>query len=529
MIKWAKLVVGGCLGVALMGPAVLTGQEPVRPQEQPYRVGEALPPMDPGREMVTLSLEEAIARALDSNLDIQSIRLAPELQAWSERAARAAFNPTVNASYGYNNSTSQSTSQLDGGARTTSQRQTFNSSLSQPLPWYGGRLNANFNNGRNATNNAFSTRNPSYSSSVNFSYSQPLLAGFRIDNQRASLQTLQIQADITDLQVASQVETITAQVSRSYWSLRAAIEQIEIQRRSLEQARSLLAENELRVELGQRTELQLLQSRAQVASAEQSQLNAEIQWRNQELAFKRLLMGGADDPLLGQTVNPSARPQLTEPSVDLDAAIARALQERADIRQQRMQREISEVNLDVTRNNTLPTLDMSASYSLQGVGGNLFERSSLGGDPVLVLESGYLDGLRSIADFETPSWSISLSGSYPIGTSSAETSLERARLQLRQTDLALRNQELSIVTQVTSAGLSVQNTFLQLEAARRSREAAEESAAAELARYELGVATLFEVVTAQNSVTSARLSELQATINHLNAIADFDRIQRIGG
>jgi outer membrane protein TolC len=148
---------------------------------------------------------------------------------------------------------------------------------------------------------------------------------------------------------------------------------------------------------------------------------------------------------------------------------------------------------------------------------------------VLIQEGGYLDGLRSIADFDTPSWNVSLSASYPIGTSSAETSLERARLQLRQTDLALRSQELAIVTQVTSAGLAVQNTFLQLEAARRSREAAEQSAEAELARFDLGVATLFEVVTAQNAVTSARLSELQATINHLNAIADFDRIQRIGG
>ena len=50
----------------------------------------------------------------------------------------------------------------------------------------------------------------------------------------------------------------------------------------------------------------------------------------------------------------------------------------------------------------------------------------------------------------------------------------------------------------------------------------------ELARFEVGVATNFELVTAQNSLTSARLSELQALINHLNAVADFERVQRVG-
>jgi outer membrane protein TolC len=44
----------------------------------------------------------------------------------------------------------------------------------------------------------------------------------------------------------------------------------------------------------------------------------------------------------------------------------------------------------------------------------------------------------------------------------------------------------------------------------------------------VGAATNFELVTAQNQVTEARLSELQALIAHLNAVAQFDRIQRVG-
>ncbi|HSG47554.1 MAG TPA: TolC family protein [Longimicrobiales bacterium] len=519
------------LAVLSLSAAPLTGQDPVQRQMQetePYVVGQALPPVDPGSTLMAMTLEEAVTRALEVNLTIQSVRLNPVIQDYALRVAQAAFSTTVNGTYGYNNATSLSTSQLDGGSQTNTIRQTFNTSIAKPLPWYGGRLNLNFSNSRTETDNTFATRNPSYSSQVNLSFTQPLLAGFKTDNQRAAVQTQQIQSQITDLQVLSQVENVIGQVQESYWALRAAIEQIEIQRRSLQQAEELVAQNRIRFQVGRGTEYQVIQSEAQLASAEQALLNAEIQWRSRELAFKQLLLGGAQDPVLYATINPVDLPALSAPSVDIQGAVQSALEQRTDIRQQRQQQRISEVNLAVTRNSKLPDLNLTASYALQGVGGNLFDRSGLGGEPVLVQQGGYFDGLNSIRDFDAPTWSLQLTASYPIGNNANEANLERARLQFRQQELALREQELAIVTQVTSAGLAVNNTYLQHQAAQRSREAAEQNAAAEQVRFNVGAATNFELVTAQNQVTTARLSELQALIAHLNAVAEFDRIQRIG-
>ncbi len=519
------------VGLALAAPSGLSGQEPARqqqPQQEPYVVGRALPPVEAGRTLVAMTLDDAIARALESNLDIQTVRLNPQIQRYSLLSAQAAFTPTLSLTSGYNNSTNQSTSQLDGGARTTSERFTFNTSMSKTLPWYGGRLSANFNNSRNATNNTFSTRNPSYSSTLSFNYSMPLLAGFKTDNQRATLETARIQSEITDLQVQAQIENIKYQVRQAYWGLRAAIEQIEIQRRNLAQAQQQYQDNQARVQGGRMTELQLVQSEAQVASAQQSLLNAQIQWRNQEFNFKRLMLAGPDDGLLMQTVNPTDQPVLLDRPVDIQAAIDTALQSRADIRQQREQRVISTVNLDVSKSNALPDLTLSAGYSLQGVGGNLYQRDGLGGDPVLVQAGGYGDGITAIKNFDTPTWNVQLQASYPLGTNSQKQALERARLQLRQTDLALRAQELNIITQVTQAGLNVQNTFLQYQAAQRNREASERNAESELLRYSVGVAINFEVVTAQNQLTSARLSELQAIINHMNAVNEFQRVKHVG-
>jgi len=533
MTKYVYRVSAWMLAGALTVPLGLSAQDPPpvpgQVEVDRYVVGTALPPLDEGRTMVSLTLEQAIERAFERNLDIQTARLNPRIQAFALQVARAAFSPTLSGTYGYNNSARQSTSQLDGGALTTTQRQTFNTSLSQTVPWYGGRLSADFNNSRTATDNSFTTRNPSYQSSVSLNYTQPLLAGRRTDNQRAAVRTQEIQGQITEIQLSALISNVTDQVRIFYWNLRATLEQIEIQRRALAQAQLLLTQNELRVQLGSMAQIQVIQAQSQVAAAEQALLNAEVQWRNAELGLKSLLISGADDPLLGQTINPSDTPTLREQAVDIAAAIEVALRERTDLRQQRQQLLASELDLAVTNNSSLPTLNLVAGYSLQGVGGNLFDRDGFGADPELIEEGGYLDGLNSIRRFDTPTWSVTMNFSYPIGMRSGKANAARAQLQFEQTNLAIRSQELTVVTQVTSAGLSVTDTNLQFQAAQRSRELAEESAAAEVTRFNAGVATNFEVGQANDDLTAARLSELRALINHINAIAEFERVQRVGG
>jgi len=516
------------LGTAfLLAPSAAEAlQEPAAPPApQTYEVGRALPPAVPGSTVIDLTLEEAVDRALENNLGLQSARLNPEIQDLGLEQAQAAFRPTFNSSVGYNNASSQSTSQLDGGARITTERNTFNFGLGQTLPWTGGRVTASFNNARTSTDNIFATRNPNFNSSLSLNYTQSLLSGRRIDQQRAALGTQVIQRRIVDIQLRGEAENVANQVRAAYWNLRSQIEQIEIQRRSLAQAEQLLENNRVRVRAGTMVEMDLAQAEVQVANAEQALLNAEIQWRAQELAFKRLLISGTGDPLWQQTVNPVDLPVFEERAVDIAGAVEEALDRRTDVQAQREQRQVALMNLDVTRESTLPDLNLSAGYSLQGVGGDLFSRSGLGGEPELLERGGYRDGLQSIANFDTPSLNVSLNFSYPLGMQAGRANLERARLQLRQSDLSLRNQELGIETEVTNAGLSVNNAFLQLQAATRSRQAAERSLEAELTRFEVGASTNFQVVTAQDALTSARLSELRAVIGYVNALAEFDRVR----
>ena len=71
------------VSLALLIPMGLSGQE----EGDTYEVGTALPPVDPGRTLVEITVEDAIERALEMNLNIQTARLNPQIQRYSLQAA----------------------------------------------------------------------------------------------------------------------------------------------------------------------------------------------------------------------------------------------------------------------------------------------------------------------------------------------------------------------------------------------------------------------------------------------------------
>jgi outer membrane protein TolC len=111
----------------------------------------------------------------------------------------------------------------------------------------------------------------------------------------------------------------------------------------------------------------------------------------------------------------------------------------------------------------------------------------------------------------------------------AKANYARALLQLDQSNATLKSQELNVSAAVTNAGLAVENTRKQYLAAQKNREAQERNTEAEQTRFDVGMSTNFNVVQVQNTLTTSRLTELRALISYLNAVAEFERIQRVGG
>ncbi len=351
-----------------------------------------------------------------------------------------------------------------------------------------------------------------------------MLANFKIDNARNNVRTQQIQRQIVDIQLLQTIENTKASIRTAYWALRRAIEQVEIQRRALELSQRLLQDNRTKVEIGTMAPIDIVQNESTVANNQQALLNARISWQTSELTFKRLLVSGTSDPLYGQTINPTEQPPAIEQvQVDIPKAISTALQERTDIAQTKKTLESNAFTLELRKNATLPSVNVSGSYVLNGTGGNVYSHG------ILTEESGYLDVLRGIGQLEQPTWTLGLTFTYPLGMVAARATLAQAQIQYQQAQANLKAQELSVSTDVTSAGLAVQNTYQQLLAARVSSDAALRNAEAEQTRFDNGMSNNYNIATAQNNLTTSRVTELNALIAYVNAIADYERKQRIGG
>ena len=470
-----------------------------------------------------LTLEDAIARALERNLDIAVERLNPQVVDLRLAQQLSAYQPTFDTSFSNNSSTSPSSTQLDGGEAVVSDRATLNTGISQAVPWGGGRYTVDFNNNRSASTNAFSSFNPSYRATFQGSYTQPLLRGFKIDSTRQQIQVTRINRDIADIDLRQTMTNTVSSVRNAYWDLVYATQTLVVQRQSLELAETLIRDNEVRVEIGTLAPIDVVVARSQAAASRQSLAQAEQNLSTAELALKQLIVRGTDDEYWAATLNPvDVATPLTEP-IDLQATIRRALDERTDLARSRRQLEINDVNLSAMRNNTLPSVDLVASYQLQGQGGRRFQRAGLGGSVITEIPGGINDAFNQLFDVAFPVWTVQLNVSYPIGQSADDAAYARARIQVQQVQAQLRQLELQVATEVTNAVLQIRGIERRIGASIAARELAEEQLAAEQSKFGAGMSTNYFVVQAQRDLATAQDTELRAILDQQKALVELDR------
>ncbi len=477
-------------------------------------------------DTLDLGIEESVALALERNLDIAVERLNPGAFDYSLAALRAQFNPTLTSNLGQNNTVNIPTSQLVGGNRVTVDALTYNFGTQQTLPWGGGTYSLSFNNRKQDSDNRFITFNPQFNTTLQASVVQPLLRGFRTDNTRTQLLVTAINRDISEIQLRTTVTNTLANVRNAYWDLVFAVQAVDVARRSLQLADKLVEDNKIRVEVGTLAPIDVVQAEAEAATRRQALALIEAQAQTAELALKRLIVSGTDDPRWRARLNPTDRPSLQSEPIDLEAALRNALASRTDLAQSKRSLEINEANLALLRDQSRPQANLVANYGLQGIGGTFLERAGQGGDVINTVPGGYGDALAFIRDREFPTWNVSLQIAYPIGTNPAEANYQRSRITLEQTRTQMRQVELNIATQVTNIALQVEANWKRVEASRAARELAQRRLEAEQSKFEVGLSTNFFVVQAQRDLADAENVELRAILDYRKSLVDFERVQQ---
>jgi outer membrane protein TolC len=500
------------------------GLDAIKNGTAPNEAGTQVQANRPVRE---LRLSDAVQLALEKNLDISVERLNPQSVDLQIAGIQNQFQPVLTSTFGQRDQIRVPNSLLNGGQRVNNATTTYNFGLAQDLKFYGGSYNVQFNNSRLNTSDTFSNFNPSFTTGLTFSYTQPLLRGMFIDSQRQQLAITQINREISEEGVRATVTQTLANVRNAYWDLVFSRNAVDVAQRALQLADKLVEDNRARVEVGTLAPLDIVQAEAEAANRRQTLALAEATQQTAELALKRYIVSGTEDPVWQQELRPVDLPQLEPAPADIEGAVRRALERRTDLINARRNLNSSDITIKFYQDQTMPALDLIASYGAQGIGGTQFIRTGSGLNSVVTgsIPGGYADALKLLTNRDFPTWNLQVNLTYNIGASQADAQLARSRLQKNQAQARLRALELQVATEVTNAALTVQSNLKRVEAAVAARELAEKRLEAEQSKFEVGMTTNFFVVQAQRDLRDAQNAELRALADYRKSLVGFERVQ----
>jgi outer membrane protein len=475
--------------------------------------------------VVKLSLDDTVTKALEFNLDVQVQRINPRLQDLAVQGAQAVWNPTITNDTRYNSLTDVPSDVLLGTGFT---RETFttNSAIQQELPWYGTGYSVGWTNDRIETDAANQQFNPSLSSTMTFQLSQPLLRDFRTDANRTNLLVTRKQREITDVALQQTIIQTTRQVRNAYWELVYSRANLSVAQQSLDLARQTLRDNRTRVEVGTMAPIDIVRAEAEVARNEETAILAAAAIDLAEDNLRRLIFDPASPDYWTTNIDlTDAAPSPTDTKdVDIEAAVANAMQKRTDLVQTRKSLEATDLNIRYFKNQLLPAVDAFANYGLFYRGG--LQKNDATGE--IVSDRSWGGVVERMFARDAPRWTLGVQVSYPLGRSTQQVNLARARLQQQQSQLNLKDQELTAAAEVRNAGRNVNTNRRRVEASRATRILSERQLEAEQKKFAVGLSTSFEVVQAQRDLAQARNSELQAIIDYVQSLVDFEAVQLAG-
>lgn len=562
-ILWSALTCG--MVVRAQEPSVPqpttspTGQElqvpPIAPDFQPAQ--KPLPEL--GRVGVDmerqrpLSLREALALALENNKDIEVARDNVKIAEFDLKGARGSYDPRLTSTSYFERIESPISSFLSGGSNgsTTTSDYTGSVRLEGPTPKFGGNYRFDFSSIRQTTNNQFVPLSPQYPTTLSFNYTQPLVRGLRFDNNRRLIEIAKKNLSLTDAQFRQRaIETITA-VQRAYWDLAFALRNLQVQKDAVRDSRSQLEHNKRLVADGALAPIDIVAAEAQVATFEQALFSSLEEVSRSENNLKNLISENRNAKIWIDSIVPTDSVDLATPAISLPDALRVAMENRPELQQATVIREINQIDQKYFREQTKPAIDLVGSYGMVGLAGLLSptalnpitsssialrdrvnDLSVLAGLPVLPivpsqfspdLLGGYGKSLSNLAANRYNNFRVGVQISLPLRNRTAEAQLGRSLVEGQRIATQREQLEQSIQVDVRNALQAVRSGEARLRAASVNRDASEQQYASEQRKLDAGQSTVFLVLERQTALTAARGNELRAQTDLNKAFAELQR------
>jgi outer membrane protein TolC len=290
--------------LAILGLVAPTGAVAQAPPSAEMAAAQARTAVPPGGNL-PLSLDEAVARALENNVDIAVERYNPEQSAQDVIAAEGYYDPFLFANVSKTSTDTKGTNFFSGGDVVNNKTGVWNFGLGIPLKT-GAEFSLGWNNNKRDTTNAFTTFNPVYNSNLSINITQPLLKGFKVDAPRNQLRLAKKSREISDVQFRQTI--INTVAGQGYYELLFATDNLAAARTNLDLAKRLLGENEIRVKVGTMAPLDVVTAQSEVAARETNVILAENALAEAEDDLKRAIFPQNDPAMWSTRVVPTDGP-----------------------------------------------------------------------------------------------------------------------------------------------------------------------------------------------------------------------------
>src|SRR6266849_5882174 len=461
---------------------------------------------------LVLTLEDSVRLAFANNTDILLDHSRIDFAQNNLGRAHAPFDPLATSSFADTRTKSLTTSQLQGASILNNLTQTTQLGYQQTFPT-GTNFQTAFSANKFSTNSSFNTVNPSLATAVQFTVTQPLLRNFGLFPNRAPILIAQRNLRQAHSVFQAEVSDIILQVVANYWSVVLARENLDVQKKSLDEAQKSYDHDKKALSLGALPPLDIYRSESQVASRRVGVIQAEYSLKQAADVFRRAIGADLDTAIraldLELTDQPAPLGEL--PSMDIASALSRALANRPEFEAMRQQLASDDLNIRLAHNNLKPDLELSGFYS-----GNGLNNSPAG------LDIGLSGSLSQTFHFTYPTYGASLLLNLPVRRHSAQANLADALVGRRQDQFLERRTTQSITLEVTNAVHSLEEAKLTMEAAKIAVDLARETLHADERKYELGAEPVFFVLDAQTQLAQAELNLIQSQINFQVAVAQLD-------
>jgi outer membrane protein TolC len=201
--------------------------------------------------------------------------------------------------------------------------------------------------------------------------------------------------------------------------------------------------------------------------------------------------------------------------------VAEALRSRPEIAQRRIQLVNDKINLQGSKSQLLPSVDLVVNFNNNSLSGELSNLPLPLGTPTRTVTpyfiGGYGTALGQLFRRNFPDYNAGVQLNIPLRNRAAQADMILDQLTVRQRELGIQQLENQVRMDVHNALIALQQSRATYMAANKTRVFREQTLDAEQKKYALGASTIFNVILVQRDLAAAQSAEVNALSSYSRA------------